>query len=46
VSNAEAKDVHWFGVSNGVGLTRGAWHVFAEDQTVPVEQSAVEGMAA
>lgn len=36
--NSEAKDVsnYWEGHA---GLHRGAWHVFAEDQTVPVEQS-------
>jgi hypothetical protein len=38
VPNTEAKDVCWYNVWNGVGLKRGAWHVFSEDQTVPVEQ--------
>jgi hypothetical protein len=35
--NEEAKDVvnYWEGHA---GLQRGAWHVFSEDQTLPVEQ--------
>ncbi len=39
VPNEEAKDVvnYWEGAA--FGLRRGAWHVFCESQTVPMEQS-------
>jgi hypothetical protein len=45
VPNCEAKDVanYWEGHA---GLHRGAWHVFAEDQTQPVEQFQQIGEAA
>ena len=38
--NEEAKDVrnYWHGLA---GLKRGAWHVFSEDQTLPVESRQV-----
>ena len=35
--NEEAKGVRNYWLSYA-GLKRGAWHVFTEDQTVPVEQ--------
>jgi hypothetical protein len=38
VPNSEARDVVNFWEGQAVGLKRGAWHVFSEDQTVPVEQ--------
>jgi hypothetical protein len=45
VDNTEAKSVvnYWEGHA---GLHRGAWHVFSEDQTVPVEQLQQVGEAA
>jgi hypothetical protein len=45
VPNTEAKSVvnYWEGRA---GLHRGAWHVFAEDQTQPVEQFRQIGEAA
>jgi hypothetical protein len=44
VPNSEAKDVvnYWPGQANGLYV--GAWHVFSEDQTMPVQQQ--EGIAA
>lgn len=43
--NEEAKDVvnYWEGHA---GLHRGAWHIFSEDQTQPVEQFQQIGEAA
>ena len=43
--NEEAKSVanYWEGQA---GLKRGAWHVFSEDQTLPVEQLQQVGVAA
>jgi len=43
--NDEARTVvnYWEGHA---GLKRGAWHVFSEDQTQPVEQFQQEGAAA
>jgi hypothetical protein len=43
--NEEAKDVvcYWEGHPT---FRRGAWHVFAQDQTVPVEQFQQIGEAA
>ena len=43
--NEEARTVvnYWEGHA---GLKRGAWHVFSENQTVPVEQFQLEGEAA
>ena len=38
VPNEEAKTVVSYWENNTVGLKRGAWHVFDESQTVPVEQ--------
>jgi hypothetical protein len=45
VPNAEAAAVvnYWEGHT---GLHRGAWHVFSEDQTVPMEQLQQVGAAA
>jgi len=45
VPNEEAKSVvnYWEGHP---GLHRGAWHVFSEDQTVPLEQFGLQGVAA
>jgi hypothetical protein len=45
VDNSEARGVtnYWEGHA---GLHRGAWHVFSEDQTLPVEQLHQVGVAA
>ncbi|HEV3420845.1 MAG TPA: hypothetical protein VG075_11115 [Candidatus Acidoferrum sp.] len=46
VPNSEARDVCLYWENNIVGLKRGAWHVFSEDQTLPVEQYQQVGVAA
>ncbi len=46
VPNSEARDVENYWEGHAVGLKRGAWHVFSEDQTVPVEQFGQQEVAA
>jgi hypothetical protein len=44
--NEEAKQVANYWDGQATGLHRGAWHVFSEDQTQPVEQFQQIGEAA
>ena len=40
--NSEARDVVFYRNAAVPGLMRGAWHVFAKCQTVPVEQEQAQ----